>query len=270
MISLVILARNAGNELPRLLTSLRRISMLPGSEILLMNDGSEDSTVSIAQQAGCRVINRAVDGDFASQRNTAMDLCKNKYILFTDSDEEIPEELAAEIVGTIRALESSSQKRKSDCGYAYRIKRIDVWNGKQLRYGEVAEVAQNGLIRLVTKNSGKWNGKVHETFLPDRDTREFRFRNHLLHYPHQSLSDFILEVNHYSTLRAQELRANGIRASVIEAIAVPFGKFLYTFGFKRGFLDGNEGFIYSFLMMFHSFLVRAKLITYQLKDSSSA
>jgi hypothetical protein len=74
------------------------------------------------------------------------------------------------------------------------------------------------------------------------------------------LVDFIEDVNVYSTMRAEELQKQGKQATVFELIFYPFGKFIYTYFIQRGFLDGPAGFVYSFVMSFHSFLVRAKLL----------
>ena len=62
-------------------------------------------------------------------------------------------------------------------------------------------------------------------------------------------------------MRADELAKQGKKISIIELVLFPFGKFFYTYFILGGFLDGAAGFVYSFVMSFHSFLVRAKLIT---------
>ena len=56
------------------------------------------------------------------------------------------------------------------------------------------------------------------------------------------------------------LRNNNVLFSLIKMIVYPFGKFIYTYFVRGGVLDGAAGFVYSFMMSFHSFLVRAKLL----------
>jgi hypothetical protein len=65
----------------------------------------------------------------------------------------------------------------------------------------------------------------------------------------------------YSSIRAEELAKEGKKFSLFELVFFPFFKFIYTYFILRGFLDGAAGFVYSFVMSFHSFLVRAKLAT---------
>ena len=82
----------------------------------------------------------------------------------------------------------------------------------------------------------------------------------------KSLIDFIADVNNYSTIRAKELYRSGKKANIFQILFIPFAKFKINYIFKFGFLDGVPGFIYAFMMTFHSFLVRAKLYQYQKLD----
>lgn len=189
-----------------------------------------------------------VDADFAQARNKGMENAKNDWILFIDSDEEISKELAQSI--------SHLDLKNSEIG-AYFIPRRDFFWGKEMKYGETSSARNHGIIRLVKKGSGKWVGKVHEIFRASGRTE--RLVGFINHYPHQTIAAFLESINNYSTLRAQELRSKGIRTNVFQIILYPLGKFWYTYILKLGFLDGPGGFVYSFMMSFHSFLVRSKL-----------
>jgi hypothetical protein len=68
-------------------------------------------------------------------------------------------------------------------------------------------------------------------------------------------------------MRARELFRGKKTTNVVEVIAYPLGKFFYTYVLLLGFLDGAAGFTYSFMMSFHSFLVRVKLYQYTRIDS---
>ncbi len=189
--------------------------------------------------------------DFAERRNKAMQQAKNEWLLYVDTDEIITKELEDEIHATISNPEYSS----------YFIKRQDEFWGKPIQYGEVLHARTKGIIRLVKKGSGTWRGRVHERFEPNK--KSGLLKNTLLHIPHESIARFLEKINYYSTLRADELFITGKRTNAFEIIAYPVGKFMYSFVFLRGWKDGVRGFVYSFMMSFHSFLVRSKLYLLQ-------
>ncbi len=123
-----------------------------------------------------------------------------------------------------------------------------------MRYGETGSIK---LLRLAKKDSGIWEGKVHERWKVKGKVWELK--NPLLHCPHQTISEFLSEINFYSTIRTQELFDQGVKTSVWQIIIYPLGKFIQNYFFKRGFLDGIPGFVVATIMSFHSFLVRGKL-----------
>lgn len=241
-ISCVILAQNEEKNIERAIRSVRFCD-----EIILIDDYSEDKTVDKARALGAVVYKRKLNNDFASQRNYGMEMARGSWIFFVDADEQVTKELAYEIKKSVHDDSKSYIN-------AYDMKRRDIFWGRELRYGEVGNMR---LARLIKKKSGIWKGKVHEKFYTDLKTSSLK--RLLLHYPHQSVSEFLTEVNRYSSIRAGELHVLGKDSSIISIIFYPLGKFLINYFFKFGFLDGASGFVYAFMMNFHSFLARAKL-----------
>lgn len=84
MISIIIPAYNAEKELPGCLTALKN-QTLPPDEIIVVDDGSTDQTVRIANQYKVKVIHQANQGP-ATARNTGVAAAIGDLILFTDSD----------------------------------------------------------------------------------------------------------------------------------------------------------------------------------------
>lgn len=250
-ITAIVLTHNNEDTIKACLESLQFCS-----EILVVDNNSTDSTRNVAKKMGATVIKHAHDGNFAFQRNYAFDQITSEWALVIDSDEVVPEELAKEITSAIH----------HEGHDAYYIRRKDFWGNRELHHGEVADVYANGLIRLMRRRSGTWKGRVHEVF-EVHSGKVDRLYHVLHHYPHQSVAAFISDVNWYSTLRAKELFEAKQKVSVFQLLAYPAGKFFYTYIIKLGFADGAPGFMYSFLMSFHSFLVRAKLFQYYLDTS---
>ena len=165
----------------------------------------------------------------------------------------------AELGSASRIINQIPNQVRNDIG-AYYLKRRDFWWGRELIYGETSKIRQVGLIRLIRKNSGKWEGKVHEEFRIKNSELKIKLLNNFInHYPHQNVKELLEEINFYSTLRAREMRGQGKNSNIFEIIFYPLLKFLLTYIVKLGFLDGSAGFAYAFFMSFHSFLVRAKL-----------
>jgi glycosyltransferase involved in cell wall biosynthesis len=247
MISVVILTKN---EEKNILDCLESVSW--ADEIIVIDDYSQDLTEAVVKHFAVNkkthFFKRRLEEDFASQRNYGLSKAKYDWILFVDADERITNPLREEI-NTI--LINSKNNTKSNGFY---IPRKDVIWGKTLRHGETGNIK---LLRFAKKNSGKWIGKVHETWEVKDNVGEFD--NYILHYPHQTISEFLKEINFYTTIRAKELFNNKVRVSVKEIIFYPKLKFIVNYFYKLGFLDGIEGLIYAIIMSLHSFLVRAKL-----------
>ncbi len=220
-------------------------------EVLIVDDFSTDNTVKIAKELKARLVQQKLDNDFGTQRNRLLEQARGEWVLFIDPDEEVTTELANEIKDTLK-------EPKYD---VYFIKRQDFFWNKPIMHGEVSKARKNGFIRLVKKGSGTWKGTVHEEFVTKKPSGQLQHSIH--HYPHQTVNEFLQHVNFYSTLRAQELHKQKVKASIGAIIFLPFAKFLYTYFAKQGFRDGAAGFVYSFMMSFHSFLVRSKLYQYQ-------
>ncbi|MEI7653106.1 MAG: glycosyltransferase family 2 protein [bacterium] len=245
MLTAVILTHNSAGSIGALLENLQW-----AAEILVMDDDSTDATVEIAKAHGARVVIHSLKGDFARARNTAMGLAKRDWVLFVDSDELLDQAL----------IHSVKQANLHTSQYAgYRLPRVDQFWNQHVTRGEVWTAAHRGIIRLVHRTRGEWRGKVHEEFVPTGMVTTLA--GSLIHHPHQSINDFLADINVYSTIRASELTDQSRLKTTLQMIFFPPAKFFFTYVICGGWLDGAAGFAYSFMMSFHSFLVRAKVLS---------
>lgn len=185
--------------------------------------------------------------DFALERNALLaKLAKapGDWVLFVDSDEVVSDDLAAEIRLKIQDLKYQG----------YYLRRLDNFWGRTLHFGETGNIK---LLRLAKKDSGKWERKVHEVWNVSGKVGELK--NPLLHFPHPTISEFIDSINRYTDIDTAELSREGKKFSCFTALANPIGKFLVNYFLKLGFLDGNAGLVYAFMMSLHSLTVRVKL-----------
>jgi glycosyltransferase involved in cell wall biosynthesis len=241
MISVVILTKNEEKNIEKCLENLSWCD-----EVIVIDDDSEDKTVEIAKRKGAKVYSHSLENNFAYQRNFGLEKATGDWILFVDADERISQALWYEIMAKTNAPFSPYS--------GYFIKRTDTMWGKQLRHGETGDIK---ILRLAKKDTGRWEGNVHELWKVKGKTDVLQ--NALMHFPHQSIQEFLQEINYYSDLRAQELRKKKVSVSWFTIILYPKAKFVVNYIFKAGFLDGLPGLIFALMMSLHSFLVRGKL-----------
>lgn len=242
MISAVVLTKNEEKNIVDCLETLTWCD-----EILVIDDNSEDRTLEIAQKMGAKVFVHSLSEDFSKQRNFGLSKAKGEWVLFVDADERVLPELAREIKYQI-----ANSKNKDMNGFY--IKRRDFMWGRELKHGETGNIK---LLRLARKDAGRWEGMVHEQWRVNGKVGVLN--NPLLHYPHQAITEFLREINFYTTLRAKELHKRGVKVQWQDIILYSKAKFIYNYFIKMGFLDGLPGLVFALLMSFHSFLVRGKL-----------
>lgn len=240
MISAVVLTKNEENNIIDCLESIAWCD-----EVVVIDDFSQDRTRELAERKNAKILQRNLGGNFAQQRNFGLENAKGPWVLFVDADERVPESLQKEI-------QWKTNNNSSVLGF--RIRRVDSIFGKILNYGETGNVL---FVRLGKKGAGKWYGTVHEEWKIKEKVEVLE--SPLLHYPHQSIAEFLKDINFYTTIRAKELYSLGTRSSWFTILLYPKGKFLFDYFIKLGFLDGIPGLIMAAMMSFHSFLVRAKL-----------
>lgn len=248
MISVVILTKNEEHQIEACIRSV-----LWADEVIVIDDHSNDKTVAIAKELGAIVYDHALRENFAAQRNFGLEKTRGEWVLFLDADERISPELSREIT------EAISDEKNQCSGYA--CKRDDYLFGKRLRYGETGT---RRFVRFAKRGRGKWKGRIHEVWEVSGRIKEFSAP--IVHYPHQTISEFLREINFYTTVRAEELYDQNVQSNWLSILLYTKGKFLQNYFFKLGFLDGIPGIISAIMMSFHTFLVRSKLWLLQQKN----
>lgn len=238
MISAVILTKNEEDNIKDCLEGLKWCD-----EIIVIDDNSTDKTKELAQKAGAKIIIHSLDNNFGEQRNFSLEQTSHDWIFFIDADERVTPELAEEI----------QRKIKKTTVIGFYCKRIDNFLGRWLKHGEISATR---IIRLARRGSGKWTRIVDELWEVSGKTETFN--NPLLHYSHQTLTEFLTSINERSTLNSECFYQEGKRVTFFEWMK-PKGKFFLNYFIRLGFLDGTTGFVFAVLMCLHSFLVRAKL-----------
>jgi len=138
---------------------------------------------------------------------------------------------------------------------AYSMPRVSFHLGRWIRHGGWYPDRKT---RLFNKQKAHWGGyNPHDKVIVNGETK--KLKNDIRHYVFKDLRHNIDTNNSYSSIMAEDLYKNGKKFSMMLLLFKPLGKFLETYVYKRGFLDGLPGFIIAVGATYSMFLKYAKL-----------
>lgn len=241
-LSVVLITHNEEGNLPRTLQSVMPLVRDGRGEIIVVDSGSTDGTVEIAQSYGAKVSVETWNG-FAAQKNSAIGKASMDWVLQLDADEVLEPELAGEIEV---ALQSDSGVR------GFWIPRKNFFLGRWIRHGGFYPDPK---LRLVRHGAGLFEEcGAHPTMKVSGPTG--KFSHALLHDAYPTLRGYIDHMNSYSSLGAEVAVTQGRRGfSFADIVIRPTLTFIYNYFVRLGFLDGREGLL---LHLYHSVYVSWK------------
>ena len=93
-----MIVRNEAQHLPALLDRMRE----GADEMVVVDTGSTDGTVAVAEAHGARVFSFEWCDDFSAARNFAIDQCQHEWILALDADEMLSHEDVRKLRGLVK------------------------------------------------------------------------------------------------------------------------------------------------------------------------
>lgn len=216
-------------------------------EVILIDCGSTDRTIEIAETAGARVVRQPWLGS-GLQKRAGEDACRHNWVLDLDADEIVTPELANEI----RALFAAGEP----AGKIYELKLVtappvgEPWYNIRLDYRN--KLYDKRYIRMPEH-------KAWDQFEVPQGAIVGKLSGALLHYSFRDFEHYVDKLNKVSTRRA----ADGKRKSVGQLrLRILFGPLFYFFRafFLRGLWKaGFYGLIVSRLSGLSRWLRDAKL-----------
>ena len=241
-LSVCIITLNEEANIARTLKSVKDIA----DEIILVDSGSTDATASIAQSFGAKVFVEPWKG-FARQKNSALEKAGCDWILSLDADEEVSPELA----GSIQALLKSAQPPQFA---GYTMNRRNLYFGRWIKR---SGYYPDPKLRLVKRGAAEFELRdVHEDMKMQGALGHLK--GDLIHHAYPTLESFIDHANRYSSLGAGMVvreRKSKVGFSVVNIVLRPMVRFLWSYIFRGGFLDGREGLL---VLMTHAAYVSWK------------
>jgi len=251
-LSAIVITHNEESTIKRCLASVAF-----ADEIIVVDSGSTDKTLSIARSAGARVFEHPWGG-FGAQKNYGAQQATAEWVLFIDADEEVTSELKQSIITAVANPAAPD---------FYWLKITTVFLGKELRhlYGHNP--------RLFRRARGQWTEDfVHEqveTVDGSRirlgDSLSKLLSSPLMHYSHDTVKSYLSSMERYTDLDAAQMKKTGAHRSgraIKPSWTLPWklaGRQLVKLLFyRRGFLDGPSGLAWSFLSGYYEFRMAQK------------
>jgi glycosyltransferase involved in cell wall biosynthesis len=239
-LSVALAVYNEESNLGACLESVKNLA----SEIVIVDGGSTDQTVSIAKQYGAKVLVEENRVNFHINKQHAIDACENSWILQLDADERVSSMLATEIHNTV----TDNSRITAD---TYYLKRRNYFLGRWLNKGGAYP---DPVIRLFRKEKFSLPlENVHELIHP---VGAGTLQNDLLHIADPTFSRYLLRSDRYTTLQANDwLKEDKIGTGtwdiLLHMIFKPAYRFLEIYLRHKGFVDGFPGFIFAWYSGLH-------------------
>ncbi len=245
-LSVVLITQNVAGQLGECLASVAF-----ADEVVVVDSGSTDGTVALAERYGARVVAKEWLG-FGRQKQFAVERATHDWVLCLDADERVSPELAASLV---RELEAPTAP-------VYRMPRRNRFLGRWLRHGEGYP---DWSARLFDRRQARWSDDpVHEKVL--YAVTPGMLQGDLLHDSAEDLGRYLEKQNRYTTLAAMELHRRGQRAGATELVFSPLMRFFKFYLLRLGFLDGLPGLVHISIGCMNSFMKYAKLVELRRAD----
>jgi glycosyltransferase involved in cell wall biosynthesis len=256
-------------------------------EIVVVDSGSTDGTIEVAEDAGAHVLQFQYTGGWPKKRQWALDThpWRNEWILLLDADEMLTDSIKTEIEQAI------GNARYDGYWLCFRM----VFLGRLLRFGDTALwklfLFRRGKghyeKRLEKQDVSMADIEIHEHVVVDGPTG--RLQEPVRHENWNSLDRYIAKHNEYSNWEArvfvdgttgsvqpslfgnQAQRRRWLKRKLMLVPGSALWRFLYVYVARLGFLDGRPGLIYALFKFVQTFHVKAKVfeLTFKASDPTS-
>lgn len=198
--------------------------------IVIVDDRTTDNTFVVANSYSKVKCFSVKWLGFSETKQYAVSLSTNDWIFWIDADEVFTKELINEL---------NEFKNSNPAFSAYSVPRLANFLGRWIKHsgwypGRVTRIFNKKFAHFSTRD-------VHENLIVEGSIGAFK--SDLLHYTDPSIKHYFEKFNNYTSLAAEELTRKNKNFLVTDILLRPFFIFIKMYFFKRGFLDGIQGFI---------------------------
>jgi glycosyltransferase involved in cell wall biosynthesis len=243
---------NTLNEAARLPFSLGSVSRWV-DEIVVVDMGSDDETVAVAEAHGARVYTHERLGFADPARAWSVAQSTGSWVLILDADEMVPPRLAGRLM----------QIAEADSADVVVIPRSNYLLGARLSHTGWGP-DQDHHPRFFRRSAVDLKPDIH-AYMSVRDSaRILRLPPDagfdVVHFNYVDVDDFITRLNRYTSIEARQhlsLQRRSSPSRALREMAVEFGRRYFRQG---GYRDGWRGWYLSMLMATYRLAVSAKVV----------
>lgn len=223
-LSVVIIAKNEAGLLPDCLQSVAW-----ADEIVMLDSGSQDDSVAVAESLGAKVFTHLDWQGFGKQRQLAQSYASHDYILMIDADERVTPELRQSIEQTLTA---------PDDNQVYSCARRNLFLGRFMRHSGWYPDRVN---RLYANQRYRYNNNLVHESLDINGAKVVPLNGDLLHLTCRDFFAFQRKQLRYAEEWANQRHQAGKRCGYLSILTHTLGAFCKTWLLRAGFLDGKQG-----------------------------
>jgi glycosyltransferase involved in cell wall biosynthesis len=221
----------AHNEESRLVDCLASLSF--ADEIVVLLDRCTDRSRQVATAFADRIIEGAWPRE-AARRSTAIAAASGDWIFEADADERVSPALAAEIRSVMRHSPA-----------VWHLVGVDNYIGDRLvRWGWGAFFGRSAHAGLYRRGVKSWrDDRVLHASVSLTGAQGPDLKERLTHLVDRNISDMLIRLDRYTSLRAQDLRASGDIGSFAHNLRRIVSRFWKCYVGRRGYREGLWGFL---------------------------
>jgi glycosyltransferase involved in cell wall biosynthesis len=215
------------NEAANIEDCLKSVSF--ADEVIVLDSGSSDTTREIAQEMGAVVHVRDDWAGFGIQKNRALALAQQPWVLSLDADERVSPKLATLIQNVISAGQST----------VVEIPRLTQFCGQWIHH---CGWSPDYVLRLFRRGLAHFSDDlVHERVM-SYSAPVGRLTEPLWHYSYPTPAHYWRKLESYSQAWAKQRFERGQKTSMSRAALSGVVAFIRSYVLRLGFLDGAMGF----------------------------
>ncbi|SUT97508.1 putative glycosyltransferase [Actinobacillus lignieresii] len=243
-LSVAMIVKNEAQDLAKCLETVQGWV----NEIIVLDSGSSDETVQIAESFGAKVYVNSDWQGFGKQRRLAQQYVTSDYVLWLDADERVTPELKRSILQAVEKNEENT---------VYQVSRLSEVFGKQIRH---SGWYPDYVVRLYRTDFAKYGEElVHEKVHYPKNATVKKLTGDLLHFTYKDIHHYLVKSASYAKAWAIQRQNAGKTASLLDGVTHALGCFVKMYLLKAGFLDGKQGFLLAVLSAHSTFVKYADL-----------
>ncbi len=225
--SIIIMSYNEEGIIEDCLKAASKVS----DDIIIVDSGSTDKTLEIAEKYTNRIYYNKMD-TYGSQKNFGADKAKYDWVFALDCDEIFNPEL----IDYLNHIELKN-------GHIYRLSRRTYFGGKHVKH---SGLWPDRINRLYHRKETKFDDYlVHERLEGFDKMPRINMPGFVHHYSYENIEDLQYKYDKYAKLGAQNRINKNIKPSLLKVSLGPLFRFLKTYFWELGILDGRLGLMIS-------------------------